>query len=802
MTAGTTFGKPVLRREDGRFLKGKGVYVPDVVLPGTAEAVVVRSPHAHALIRDLDVSEATVAPGVVAVVTARDLSDTGVYRPYHKSPPAFADLLQPLEKGHDVPLLAAERVRRVGEPVALVVAENRYLAEDAAGLVRVDYEPLEPVVDAEAGLRPDAPVIHEELGDNVQSRVRVAVGDPEGAMAAADHTATFRFTIRRQIGSPLGPRAVLARFDPEERRLAVWSATQMQHLARKVIGGILGLAEDRIRVVCPDMGGSFGGGVYYEDILIPYLARRIGRPVRWVEDRRENLVNARHARDQTHDVEVGFDSRGRVLALRDRILVDMGIANFYGLVVPYNTISHLKSQYRIDNYEAEATCVITNKTPNAPARGAGRVTAAFVIERVLERVARRLDLDPAEVRRINLIPSDAMPFDTGVPYRDGKPSVYDSGDFPAQLEMALEGIGYHDFRARQARLRAEGRCVGIGIAAHMEGTGFGPPESAIVRVDGSGGVTILSGSNNHGQSHETTLAQVCADVLGVDIDTITLRDGDTALIRHGGGTFASRTAVTGSMAVTGAAGKLRQKAIEIAARLHGLDAGGLTVIRGVIRDGSTRIMTLADVARVAGDEAGDLARPAVEACLEAIDSFASPTVTWASGTHVVTLEVDRDTGHVKLERYVIAHDAGNIINPAVVEGQIVGGVVHGIGNALSEEAIYDEAGNVLTSSFTDYRLPRAIDVPPIEVLHQEFPSALNELGIKGCGEGGTVGAPAAIVNAVEDALRPLDLRITEMPLQPEKLLRYIHEAEAASRMAGPQRSLTSSPTDRTTGNSA
>ena len=777
MRNGATFGRPVLRREDSRFLKGKGVYVPDVRLPDTAEAVVNRSPHAHALIRHVDISEAAVAPGVVAVITADDLTDTGVYRPYHKSPPAFANLLQPLEKGHDVPLLASGRVRRVGEPVALVVAEDRYLAEDAAGLIRVDYEPLEPVLDPESGLRPEAPVIHDELGNNVQSRVRVVVGDPEGAMAAADYTARFRFTVRRQIGSPLGPRAVLARFDPVEG-LTVWSATQMQHLARKVIGGILGLAEDRIRVICPDMGGSFGGGVYYEDILIPYLARRVGRPVRWVEDRTENLVNARHARDQVHDVEVGFDSRGRLLALRDRILVDMGIANFYGLVVPYNTISHLKSQYRIDNYEAAATCVITNKTPNAPARGAGRVTAAFVIERVLERVARRLDLDPADVRRVNLIPADAMPFDTGVPYRDGKPSVYDSGDFPAQLEMALEAIGYQEFRARQARLRAEGRHVGIGIAAHMEGTGFGPPESAIVRVDGSGAVTILSGSNNHGQSHETTLAQVCADALGVDIDMISLRDGDTALIRQGGGTFASRTAVTGSMAVARAARKLREKAIEIAARLHGVEAAGLTVVGGVIRDGAgARITTLAELARTTGY--GE--RPGGKAGLEAMDSFASPTVTWASGTHVVTLEVDRDTGQVQLERYVIAHDAGNIINPAVVEGQIVGGVVHGIGNALSEEAVYDEAGNLLSGSFVDYRLPRAIDVPPIEVHHQEFPSGLNDLGIKGCGEGGTVGAPAAIANAVEDALRPLDLRITEMPLQPEKLLRYIHQAEAAAR---------------------
>ena len=774
MTGSPSFGKSVLRREDERFLKGEGIFVPDIHLPDTLEAAVKRSPHAHAVIRSIDVSAALRAPGVVDVITAADLSDIGVYRPYHKSPPAFADLLQPLEKGHDVRLLADRRVRRVGEPVALVVAENRYLAEDAQQLIRIDYEMLDPVLDPEAGLRPDAPVIYDELGDNVQSRVSVEAGDVDGALAAAEHTATFRFTIRRQIGSPIGPRAVLARFDPDEGGLTVWSATQMQHLARKVIGGILDLAEDHVRVICPDMGGSFGGGVYYEDILIPYLARRIGRPVRWLEDRTENLVNARHARDQVHDVEVGFDDRGRIMALRDHILVDMGIANFYGLVVPYNTISHLRSQYRIDNFQSDATCVITNKTPNAPARGAGRVTAAFVIERVLDRVAHRLGMDPVDVRRVNLIPSDAMPFDTGVPYRDGNPSVYDSGDFPAQLEMALEAADYRGFRSRQAELRAEGRKVGIGLAAHMEGTGFGPPEGAIVRVDGSGAVTILTGSNNHGQSHETTLAQVCADALGVGMDSISLRDGDTALIRHGGGTFASRTAVTGSMAVAGAARKLRAEAIDIAARLHGLDPSAPTIVDGVVRDGSgRRIMTLAEVARSAGTESGPGPQQGMEAALEAIDYFASPTVTWSSGTHIATVEVDPDTGTVKLERYVVVHDAGNIINPAVVEGQIVGGVVHGIGNALSEEAVYDEVGNLLTSSFVDYRLPRAIDVPPIEVHHQQFPSPLNELGIKGCGEGGTVGAPAAIINAVEDALWPLDLQITEMPLQPQKLLGYI-----------------------------
>ena len=774
------FGASVLRREDERFLNGTARYIADVSLPDMAEAVVLRSPMAHARIIGIDTSAARALPGVLAVVTAADLSETDsfTYRPYHKSPDRFKELVDVIEKHHDVPLLADERVRRVGEPVAFIVAEDRYIAEDARELVKLDLEELEAVLDPERGLEPDSPVIHDELGDNVQARVAVSSGDVDAAFASAEHTATFKFKVGRSIGSPLENRGVVASWDPVGGGMTVWSATQMPHLSRKVVGGILGIAAEELRVICPDMGGSFGGGVYYEDILVPYLSKLLGRPVRWLEDRAENLVNARHARDQIHDVEVAFDATGIILGLRDRFLVDMGLASFYGLVVPYNTITHLRGQYRIDNFRSEAVIVITNKTPNAPARGAGRVTATFVMERTLDLVAGMLDLDPAEVRLNNLIPSDAMPYDMGIPYRDANTIVYDSGDYPAQLHMALDAIDYRGFRERQQELRDAGRYVGIGLAGYMEGTGFGPHEGAIVRVDLAGSVTILSGSNNHGQSHETTLAQICADALGVDIDRISVRDGDTALIQHGGGTFASRTAVTGGMAVTGAATLVREKALAIAGHSLGVAADELSLIGGLVYDASGEArMSLGEIAAIAMPGSGAELPHGMEPGLEALHYYVPPTVTWSSGTHAVTVEVDRDTGHVTMDRYVVAHDCGNLINPAVVEGQVVGGVAHGIGNALYEEQVYDDLGRPLATSLVDYHLPRALEIPRIEVYHQEFPSPLNELGVKGCGEGGAVAAPAAIANAVEDALRPLELGIMEMPLQPEKLLGAIEEAE-------------------------
>lgn len=796
----TLVGTSVPRQEDERFLQGRARFIADIRLPGMLEASIVRSPVAHARLTAVDVSKALALPGVVAVFTAaptvpvpattapvradgprpgslHQVTGTGSYRQYHLSPPAFRDLVHPIEKTHDVPLLASDRLRRVGEPVAVVVAEDRYIAEDARELVRLEYEELDPLLDPEEALRDGAPALYPELGDNLQAMVAVSAGDVDAAFAEADSTASFCFRMRRQLGSPLETRGVLASHEPGDGGLTVWSATQMPHLSRKMISGILGLPAEEIRVVCPDMGGSFGGGVYYEDILMPFAAMRLGRPVRWLEDRSENLVNTRHARDQVHDVEVAYNSDGRIVGLRDRFIVDMGMANFYGLVVPYNTVTHLRCEYRIDNFEVEAICALTNKTPGAPARGAGRVTAAFVMERVMERVARALELDPAEVRRRNLIPADEMPYDMGIPYRDGVPVVYDSGDYPAQLEWALAAIDYDDFRQRQAELKEQGRQVGIGIACYTEGSGYGPHEGVTIRLGESGNVTILSGSNNHGQSHETTLAQVCADVLGVDIDVIRIEDGDTAIVQYGAGTFASRTAVTAGNAIAVAARQLREKALRVAAHLLGTTPERLEIVGGrVVQTDGDRSVTLGEVA--AAVRPGSALPDGITAGMETHHYYVPPTVTWSSGTHVATVEVDRDTGHVAVDRYVVVHDCGRVLNPAVVDGQVIGGVVHGIGHALHEEAVYDDEGKLRTASFFDYRLPRAIDVPRIEVHHQEFLSPLNELGVKGCGEGGTVAAPAAILNAVEDALRPLDLRIMEMPLRPERLLALIDEATA------------------------
>lgn len=792
-------GQSILRTEDGRFLNGTARFIADIRLPGMLEAVVVRSPVAHARIVQIDIGAALATQGVVAVFTAgptvgqhggggdgerhgrhHDLTGIGVYRPYHLSPKDFRDLVNPVERLQDVPLLATDRVRRVGEPVALVVAEDRYVAEDARDLIRLRLEELPAVLDPEKGLRRGAPIVQPELGDNLQSKVLVQCGDVAAAFAAAEHTASWRIKIGRQLGSPIETRGVVAAFEPEAAGLTVWSATQMPHLSRKVISGIVDLPVEQVRVVCPDMGGSFGGGVYYEDILVPFAAMRLARPVRFLEDRRENLANTRHGRDQIHDVDVAFDGDGRIRALRDRFVVDMGITNFYGLVVPYNTVSHLRGQYRIDNFFAEATCVLTNKTPGAPVRGAGRVAAIFVLERVVDRIARRLGLDPAEVRLRNLIPAEAMPYDLGIPYRDGRPAVYDSGDYPAQLRAALEAIDYAGFRRRQVQLRQEGRHVGIGIAAYTEGSGYGPHEGAIVRVDESGNVTVLSGSNSHGQSHETTLAQVCADALGVEIARITVRDGDTALIAQGTGTFASRSAVTAGNAVAGAARKVRDKALAVAASMLGAKAAELDIVAGRIQHPGGRSVTLADVAAALRPGSGAALPAGISPGLEELQYFVPPTVTWSSGTHIVTVEVDPATGQVRLDRYVVAHDCGRVLNPAVVDGQVVGGVAHGVGHAIHEEAVYDDAGQFRTDSFATYHLPRAEEVPAVEVIHQEFLSPLNEIGVKGCGEGGTVGAPAAIINAIEDALRPLDLEVLEMPLRPERLVALIDDAAHAA----------------------
>lgn len=777
-------GRPIRRSEDHRLLTGAARFVADIRLPGLLEAVVVRSVYARARIARIDPSNALAMEGVVRVYTAEDLKGrVEDFLPLlHKTPPGLPRKVDLVIKEHRAPVLARDEVNRVGEPVAVVVATERSTAEDAAELVEVEYEPLPPVLSIDDALRKGSPILYPEFEDNVQARFTIRTGNAERALAEAPHSLTQRFRIRRQVGSPMETRGVVAVHEQDKGagRLVMWSATQMPHFLRDVLSPMLHVSAEDLQVIAPDMGGSFGGGAYNEDVLIPFIAMDLGRPVRWIEGRSENLANTRHGRDQVHDVAVGFDGEGRIVALRDRFAMDVGAYNFFGVILPYNTATHLRGEYRIENFEAESITVVTNKTPNSPVRGAGRMEAAFVIERLLDLVASELGIDPAEIRRRNLVPTSMIPYDTGVPYRDGKPFVYDSADFEGQLQMALDGVGYDEFRREQERLRAQGRHVGIGLASYIEASGYGPPEGAIVRIHLSGRAVVDSGANPHGQSHETTLAQVCADVLGLDLDRVAVRSGDTALIPFGGGTFASRSAVTAGSAVYLAAGKVREKALRIAAHLLEEDPADLVLSDGKIhRAGAPdRGIGLGDVAAAAVPGPGSRLPEGLEPGLQAEHYFTPPAVTLSSGTHAAVVEVDHETGLVRILRYVVVHDCGRALNPMVVDGQVHGGVAHGIGAALLEETVHDAQGTVLSVGFQSYLLPTSDVVPEIEVLHQECLSPLNPLGVKGCGEGGAVGPPAAIAGAVADALRPLDVRITEIPLTPERLLGLIREAKA------------------------
>jgi carbon-monoxide dehydrogenase large subunit len=775
-------GRAIPRKEDARLLRGRGRYTADFKRSEAVEAAVLRSPFAHAKIIHIDVTEAKGLDGVLDVLTAKDLRG-GVHpfnRPFYaKVHPAVLEDTGLELRPYKAQLLGDEKVFRVGEPVALVLAADRYLAEDALELIQVEYEPLEVVADPERALDADAPVIHPEFGDNVHARFRSSRGDVEGTLESAPHVLRQRYHTHRSVGVPMETRGVVAEYDHGREELMVWAANQRPHLLRTYLSEMLSLPEESVRVVCPDMGGSFGGGIYNEEILVAYAAKRTGRPVRWIEDRQENLLNARHSRDQIHYVDVAFDDSGRILAFKDRFLVDTGAYNPFTITLSFNTAAHLRGQFKIDTFDIEAINVATNKLQTTPLRGAGRPEAAFVMDRVIDSIAVELDLDPADVRRTNLIPGDEMPYDMGMLYRDGQPMVYDSGNYPEQLDQILEMASYKELRAWQQIEKAAGRHVGIGLSAYVEGSGYGPHEGASVRIDATGKVIVHSGSNPHGQAHETTLSQVCADALGVNVDDISVRAGDTSLIQHGGGTFASRSAVTAGSAVLGASQRLRSKVDEIAAAMLEVSSQDIEV-----EDGSwfptgapDRSVTLAEIAGAASPGTGIALPVGVEPGLEAQSYFVPPTVTFASGSHLVVSEVDAETGFVRILDYFVVDECGRMLNPMVVEGQIMGAVAHGVGNAFLEEVIYNEDGQPLTGTFMDYLLPTSAEVPNMQIGHQEYLSPLNPLGAKGCGEGGTVSAPPAIANSIADAMRPLRVELNETPLTPERVRRAILEAQ-------------------------
>jgi CO/xanthine dehydrogenase Mo-binding subunit len=682
--------------------------------------------------------------------------------------------------------LPQDIVSYVGQPVALVVAESAAQAEDALGAFRVEYEALPAVASLDDALRPDGPRVHR--GGNVAARFTQRVGDPAGALARADVTVRERFTLHRGAGMALETRGITARWDAALGQMTVWSTTQSPQILRRLLARFLGLAEHAVRVVTQDIGGGFGpkGILYSEDILVPFLARALDRPLSFIETRREHLLAVTQERDQWHEVELGLSGAGQIVALRDAFVHDCGAFVSWGIIVPLITSVSVPGPYRVPNYEVSLTAVYTNKVPVTPVRGAGRPQAVFVMERMLDLAAERLELDRVAIRERNLIQPGEFPYDVGLVSRDGGPRRYDSGNYPECLRRLVQAVGWDGGRAQQEQARAEGRWLGMGLALFVEDTGLGPYEGIRVRVDSTGEVFVFSGASSQGQSHETTLAQIVADGLSLPLERVTVVPGDTAGIAYGVGTFASRIAVLAGTSAAQAAGEVRTKALAVAASQLEAAAEDLVLEEGriAVRGAPSRGMTLAEVATVASTPRPGYAMPAgMDPGLEATAYVSVSQSTYSSGAHAAVVEVDPETGLVKILRYVAVDDCGTVINPMIVEGQVHGGIAHGIGNALLEEVVYDGAGQLMTGTLMEYALPRAADVPPFEVHHVVTPSPLNPLGVKGAGEGGTLPAPAAIANAVADALRPLGVEVTEMPLTCERLWRRV-QASSQSRRPG------------------
>jgi len=769
------FGRAQIRVGDDALVSGRGRYVDDLRLPGMVHVAVLRSPVAHARLRRIDVSAAGSAGGVMAVFTADDLPPAARILPDGHPHPALPS------KG--APTLARDTVRYVGEPIAAVVAESRALAEDAAELIVVDYEPLPVVVDLDRAIESSAPRVHDDLPSNIAARLAVNKGDVATAFAGAHCVIQDRFEVHRGAGQAMETRGMVARWDPAEERLTVWHVSQVPFLHRSLIANALGLPEHRVRVLSPDVGGGFGykGLVYAEDILIPFIAREVGRPVKWIEDRREHLTASYHERSQLHAVEIAADADGRILGMRGRFLHDNGAYTPWGPVVPLLTLVNIPGPYRVPSYSVEALVVYTTCVPVAPVRGAGRPQAVYVMERLLDRVAERLSIDPAEVRRRNLIQRGEYPYDVGFISRDGSRRIYDSGNVPALLDRAMEMVRYEERRREQPALRRQGRYVGLGVACCVEEAGLGPYEEAAISVEPDGRAVVRVGAPAQGQGHRTVFAQIVADELRLPLEQVTVLAGDTDLVRYSVGTFASRAAVVAGSAVLRGVREVKARALRIAAGMLEASEDDLVLDQGrvAVKGAPGRAVTLAEIARRALGEPGSPLRLESGPGLGAISSFCPPATTYPTGAHAAAVQVDPDTGEIKIIQYAAVEDFGTLMNPLIVEGQVIGGVAHGIGNAFLERVVYDEGGQILTTTFTDYLMPMASDVPRIDWDHLGTPTPLNPLGAKGAGQGGAIPVAAVLTAAVEDALRPFGLRLSRVPFRPSDLRAAIEAAAGA-----------------------
>ncbi|MEE9241111.1 MAG: xanthine dehydrogenase family protein molybdopterin-binding subunit [bacterium] len=761
-------GSPIKRRDDPRLIQGLAHYVDDIQLPGMLHLAIVRSPYGSAVIRGVDTSKAEEAPGVVAVYTAADLGD--------KIGPVPVAGLVPDAKVPTQPILASGQAKFAGEPVAAVLAESRYGASDAANLIEVDYEARDAVVHLEMAIEPGSPKVHDEYEDNIAFKWQLAAGDVDKGLKEADVVVKQKIVNGRVAPLALEPRGVVAQYLPGEDKLTLWTSTQVPHKVRTFVSGQIGMNENRLRVITPEVGGGFGSklNIYREEALTAHIAREVGRPVKWIESRSENFLATIHGRGQVGEVEMGLMKDGTVTTIRYKVLADCG-AYYQLLTVSIFTLTGLMlpGPYKIQNVDTDVTGVFTNKIATDAYRGAGRPEATYVLERMMDIAAAELGMDPAEIRRKNFPDKSEFPFPTAAGLS------YDSGDYHMTLDKALENIGYADMRREQEEGRKNGRYLGIGLSTYVEICGMGPSaalggqgwESARVRVEPGGKVTVFSGASPHGQGQETTFAQIVADGLGVSVEDIEVVHGDTDSVPFGVGTFGSRGTAVGGAAVVFARDKVRDKMAKFAAMKFEADASDIDFAGGKIFVASSPEKS-ASFAEIAGMAYSAIELPpGVDPGLEETHFFEPSNFTFPFGAHVAWVEVDPETGQVKILRYVAVDDVGNIINPLLVEGQIHGGIAQGAGQALEEEVLYGEGGQPINASLMHYALPKSNLLPRLELEQTTTPTDVNPLGAKGVGEAGTIGSTPAVVNAVIDAISPFGVRHIDMPVRPERIWR-------------------------------
>jgi aerobic carbon-monoxide dehydrogenase large subunit len=769
-------GKGIKRTEDPRLIQGLAHYVDDIKLPDTLHAVFVRSIYAHARIKSIDTSAAAKTAGVVAVYTGKDIAQ--------KIGPVPCGAAIPDMKVPDHRVLATSKVYWVGHPVAVVIAENKYIARDAADLIQVDYDELPPVLDEEKAADPKSAVIHEQFGTNVAYKLTAGEGDIEAALKSADKVIKQKIYHKRLAPIAMETRGVLARYYPGEQELTLWTSTQIPHLARTQISLMLGMPENKLRLIAPEVGGGFGSklNVYAEEAVMGYASMQLGRPVKWIEGRRENIQGTIHGRGQVGYVEIGVKKDGTITGFRYNVFADMG-AYFQLLTpaIPTLTGLMLSGCYKIPAIQMNVTACFTTKMSTDAYRGAGRPEATYVIERALDLIAYELGMDVVEVRRKNF----PAPFGAENPFKTATGLFYDSGNYQGALDKALKMVDYPKLRDEQKKARAEGRLIGVGVSTYVEICAMGPSpalpaggwESATVRIEPTCKVTIMTGSSPHGQGQETSFSQIAADELGVTVNDCTVIHGDTSIVQYGIGTFGSRATAVGGTAVYLALQKLKAKATIMAAHMIGADSKSVTFADGKFSSGGKSV-TLPEVAlnaHLAKNLPADM-----EPGLSAQTFFEPKNFTFPFGTHICVVEIDRETGEIHFQRYIAVDDCGNIINPLLVHGQIHGGIVQSLGQALFEEVVYDDQGQLVSGSLMDYAVPKAAQVPWFELDNTVTPSPVNPLGVKGVGEAGSIGATPAIVAAVVDALAPFGIRHMDMPIKPEHVWNIIKKQKTGA----------------------